>query len=88
MAFGGNRYHFSVEGHSSTTAAAGQTACQSYVDAIANTGYNLFEIRSMEEMEFVVDVARALVHMGERSKDIGYFLGIITYVIIVITHLC
>ena len=35
----------------------------------------MFEIRSVEELEFVVDVARALVHMGERSREEGYILG-------------
>ena len=74
MVFGGNQYHFSTEGLY-TAAAGAQTACQSYIDVNANTGYNLFEIRSVEELEFVVDVARALVHMGERSREEGYILG-------------
>ena len=73
MAFGGNQFYFSFE--MQPTAADALNTCQSHVTEAGDTGFQPVEIRSLQELEFLGDVTRALVHSGERSRTVGYFIG-------------
>lgn len=71
--FESDLYHFSTTPVADFDEAV--LACKDYIDTEGNSGYKLVESNQDSVWRLLTDVARALVHFGERDREMGYYVG-------------